>query len=97
MIEGKNLRDYIFRMMDDSIREMVVFAYDTKNVTDEENPFDLAAWFKQKFDLEVDLNEVEEKTRKNVEEYLLKKAVEAYEIKEAPLAKNRWKRLPRYS
>ena len=87
VLEGKNLRGYIFRMMEDSICEMVAFAYDTKNVTDEENPFDLAAWFKQKFDLAVDLNEVEEKNRGNVEEYLLKKAVEAYEIKESTLGK----------
>ena len=93
VLEGKNLHDYVFRMMEDSISEMVFFAYDTKNVTDEENPFDLAAWFKQKFDLAVDLNEVEEKTRGNVEEYLLKKAVEAYEIKETTLGKEQMEKI----
>src|SRR5574341_189799 len=82
VLEGKNLREYVFQMMEDSIKEMVAFAYDTKTGGSEENPFDLSAWFKQKFGLEVDLNEVEEHTRQNVEEYLVKKAEEAYQAKE---------------
>src|SRR3989338_1431101 len=34
-LEGKNLRDYVLRMMEDSIKEIVTFAYDTKSSRDE--------------------------------------------------------------
>ncbi|HHT9109917.1 MAG TPA: preprotein translocase subunit SecA [Candidatus Brocadiaceae bacterium] len=83
VLEGKNLREYIARMIEDSIQEMVHFAYNVKKgIEEENNQFDLTAWFKLKFGLEADLNKVEEKTPKNVEEYLIKKAMEAYEVKE---------------
>lgn len=87
VLEGKNIRNYIFQMMENSIKEMVNFAYSTKGGGDEEDPVDLAAWFKQKFDFAVDLNEVVEKTSQNVEEYLIKKAAEAYESKESTIGK----------
>lgn len=83
VLEGKNLREYIFRMVEDSIQEMVHFAFDIKKNDDEnQESFDLAAWFKQKFGIEVDLNEVEDKTRDNIEAFLIKKANETYETKE---------------
>ncbi|MFO0794435.1 MAG: preprotein translocase subunit SecA [Candidatus Brocadiaceae bacterium] len=89
VLEGKNLREYIARMFEDSIQEMVHFAYNVKkgNEEAEDNQFDLTAWFKLKFGLEADLNEVEEKTPRNVEEYLIKKAIEAYEVKENTIGK----------
>ncbi len=94
VLEGKYLREYVIQMMEDSIKEMVAFAYDTKSSKDdEENPFDLEAWFKQKFGLTIDLNEVEEKTRKNVEEFLIKKAQEAYEAKENTVGKGNMEKI----
>ncbi len=94
VLEGKLLREYVLQMMDDCIREMVDFAYDTKKSHgEEEEPFDLASWFKQKFGLEVDTGEVEEKTRQNVEEYLIKKAIEAYEARENTLGKEQMERI----
>ncbi len=94
VLEGKYLREYVIQMMEDSIKEMVAFAYDTKSSkNDEENPFDLEAWFKQKFGLTIDLNEVEEKTRKNVEEFLIKKAQEAYEAKENTVGKGNMEKI----
>lgn len=64
VLEGKNIRDYIFQMMEDGIKEVTAFAFSGR---DEEEPFDIADWFRQKFGLSIDLNEVEEKTRQNVE------------------------------
>lgn len=93
VLEGKNIRDYVHQMMDDSIREVTVFAYDTKSGRGEEEPFDLVAWFKQKYGLPVDLNEVDEKTRKNVEDFLIKKATEAYEAKENTIGKEDMERI----
>lgn len=93
VLEGKNIRDYIFRMMEDSIREVTAFAYDTKSGRGEEEPFDLAEWFKQKFGLSIDLNEVEEKTRQNVEDFLIKKAEEAYEAKENTIGKEEMEKI----
>ena len=88
VLEGKNLREYIARMFEDCIQEMVHFAYNVKKGSAEENnQFDLTAWFKLKFGLGADLNEVEEKTPRNVEEYLIKKAMEAYEAKENTIGK----------
>ncbi len=87
VLEGKNLRNYIFQMIESSIREMVDFAYSTKGGGDEEDPVDLSVWFKQKFGFTIDLNEVEEKTPQNVEEYLINKAIEAYETKESAVGK----------
>ena len=81
VLEGKNLREYITRMIDDCIEEMVAVAFDTKHRTEEEEPFDIASWFKLKFGLEIDLNEVMDKTRGNVEAHLKKKAMDAYEAK----------------
>lgn len=85
VLEGRNLREYIARMIEDSIQEMIHFAYKVKKGGEEEDEnkqFDLTAWFKLKFGLAADLSEVEEKTPENVEEYLIKKAMEAYEAKE---------------
>lgn len=93
VLEGKNIRDYIFRMMEDSIKEITAFAYDTKSGREEEEPFDVADWFKQKFGLAIDLNEVEEKTRQNVEEFLIKKAGEAYEAKENTIGKEEMEKI----
>ncbi len=93
VLEGRNLRDYIFRMMEDGVREITAFAYDTKNGRNEEEPFDLADWFKQKFGLAIDLNDVEEKTRKNVEGFLIKKAEEAYEAKENTIGKEEMEKI----
>ncbi len=94
VLEGKYLREYVIQMMEDSINEMVAFAYDTKSSKDdEESPFDLEAWFKQKFGLTIDLNEVEEKTRQNVEEFLIKKAQEAYEAKENTVGKGNMEKI----
>ncbi|KAB2836767.1 MAG: preprotein translocase subunit SecA [Candidatus Brocadia sp.] len=87
VLEGKHIHDHIFRMMEDSVKEVTAFAYDTKSGRDEEEPFDLADWFKQKFALSIDLNEVEEKTRERVEEFLIKKAETAYEAKENVIGK----------
>lgn len=93
VLEGKNLRDYVLRMMEDSIRETVAFAYDTKTSRDEEDRFDLAAWFKQKFSLAIDLNVVEDKTRQNVEDFLINKAEEAYETKENEIGKEEMEKI----
>lgn len=93
VLEGKNIRDYIFRMIEDSITEVTAFAFDTKSERDEEDPFRLEDWFKQKFGLSIDLNEVEEKTRQNVEDYLIKKAEEAYELKENDIGKEEMEKI----
>ncbi len=85
VLEGRNLSEYITRMIDDCIEEMVAVAFDTKHRTEEEEPFDVASWFKLKFGLEIDLNEVADKTRGNVEAHLKKKAMDAYEAKKALL------------
>lgn len=87
VLEGKNLHEYISRMIEDCIEEMVAFAFNAKHRSEEEEPFDIASWFTLKFGLEIDLNEVEEKTRGNVEAYLKKKAMDAYEAKENLLGK----------
>ncbi|MFN3532100.1 MAG: preprotein translocase subunit SecA [Candidatus Brocadia sp.] len=95
VLEGKNIRDYVFQMMEDSIREMTAFAFDTKNRKDEEEPFNLEDWFKQKFGLSIDLNEVEEKTRQHMEDFLIKKAGEAYEAKENAIGKEEMEKIAR--
>ncbi|MCF6157253.1 MAG: preprotein translocase subunit SecA [wastewater metagenome] len=87
VLEGKNLRDYIFRMIEDSIQETVRFAFDVRKST-EEDQLDLAAWFKQKFGIEVSLDGNEDRTRENVEEFFIKKAIEAYEEKENTIGKD---------
>ncbi|MCF6153916.1 MAG: preprotein translocase subunit SecA [Candidatus Brocadia sp.] len=93
VLEGKNIRDYIFQMIEDGIKEVTAFAFDTKSGRDEEEPFDIADWFKQKFGLLIDLNEVEEKTRQNVEAFLIKKAEEAYEAKENTIGKEEMEKI----
>lgn len=92
VLEGKNISDYIFRMMEDSVREITAFAYDTKNGK-EEDPFDLADWFRQKYGLPLDLNEVEEKTRENIEDFLIQKAEEAYKAKEDAIGKEEMEKI----
>ncbi|BBO15941.1 preprotein translocase subunit SecA [Candidatus Brocadia pituitae] len=92
VLEGKNISDYIFRMMEDSVREITAFAYDTKNGK-EEDPFDLADWFRQKYGLSLDLNEVEEKTRENTEDFLIQKAEEAYKAKEDTIGKEEMEKI----
>lgn len=93
VLEGKYLRDYVIQMIEDSIKEIVHFAYDTKHSSDEEEAFDLAAWFKQKFGLAIDLNKIEEKTRQNVEDFLIKKATEVYESKESTIGKDQMEKI----
>ncbi|MCF6150448.1 MAG: preprotein translocase subunit SecA [Candidatus Kuenenia sp.] len=98
VLEGKHLNDYIKQMIEDSIVETVDYAYETKSIGNDEeesdeNHFDLAAWFKQKFGIEVDLNEVEEKTRQNIEEFLVQKAFEAYEEKENTIGKDEMEKI----
>lgn len=93
VLEGKNIRDYIFQMMEDGIKEVTAFAFGTKSGRDEEEPFDIADWFRQKFGLSIDLNEVEEKTRQNVEVFLIKKAEEAYEAKENAIGKDEMEKI----
>lgn len=90
VLEGKNIRDYIFQMMEDGIKEVTAFAFSGR---DEEEPFDIADWFRQKFGLSIDLNEVEEKTRQNVEVFLIKKAEEAYEAKENAIGKDEMEKI----
>lgn len=95
VLEGKNIRDYVLQMMEDSIREVTAFAFDTKNRKGEEEPFNLEDWFRQKFGLSIDLNEVEEKTRQHVEDFLIKKAEEAYEAKENAIGKEEMGKIAR--
>jgi len=107
VLEGKNLRDYVIQMIEDSIAEMVSYAFDMKSIDREdedeeeeekedeesEGRFDLADWFKKKFGINVDLDDIEEKTRQNIEEFLIKKAVEAYEEKENTIGKNEMEKI----
>ncbi|HQU30807.1 MAG: preprotein translocase subunit SecA [Planctomycetia bacterium] len=93
VLEGRNIRDYVYRMMEDSIRETTAFAYDTKNGRGVEDPFDLAAWFQQKFGLPIDLDEIKEKTRGNVESFFIRKAEEAYETKENTMGKEEMEKI----
>lgn len=98
VLEGKYLYDYINQMTEDCIGEMVAHAFETKSIGNEkkyeddgddypEDYFDLAAWFKHKFGIPVDLNEVVEKTCRNIEEFLKQKAFDAYEEKENTIGK----------
>ncbi|WKZ16140.1 MAG: preprotein translocase subunit SecA [Candidatus Jettenia caeni] len=93
VLEGKYLRDYVVQMIEDCIREIVNFAYDTKHSSDEEEAFDLAAWFKQKFGVAIDLDEVEEKTRQNIENFLIKKSTETYGTKENTIGKDQMEKI----
>lgn len=93
VLEGKYLRDYVVQMIEDCIKEIVNFAYDTKHSSDEEEAFDLAAWFKQKFGVAIDLDEVEEKTRQNIEDFLIKKSTETYETKENTIGKDQMEKI----
>ncbi len=93
VLEGRNIRDYIFRMMEDSIREATAFAYDTKSGRAEEESFDIADWFRQKFGLAINIDEVEEKTRQNVEDFLIKKAEEVHIAKESTIGKEEMEKI----
>lgn len=93
VLEGRYLRDYVVQMIEDCIKEIVNFAYDTKHSSDEEEAFDLAAWFKQKFGVAIDLDKVEEKTRQNIEDFLIKKSTETYEIKENTIGKDQMEKI----
>ncbi|TLD42520.1 MAG: Protein export cytoplasm protein SecA ATPase RNA helicase [Candidatus Jettenia ecosi] len=93
VLEGKYLRDYVVQMIEDCIKEIVNFAYNTKHSSDEEEAFDLAAWFKQKFGVAIDLDEVEEKTRQNIEDFLIKKSTETYETKENTIGKDQMEKI----
>ncbi|WKZ19975.1 MAG: preprotein translocase subunit SecA [Candidatus Jettenia sp. CY-1] len=93
VLEGRYLRDYVVQMIEDCIKEIVNFAYDTKHSSDEEEAFDLAAWFKQKFGVAIDLDEVEEKTRQNIEDFLIKKSTETYETKENTIGKDQMEKI----
>ncbi|GAB63693.1 MAG: preprotein translocase subunit SecA [Candidatus Jettenia sp.] len=93
VLEGKYLRDYVVQMIEDCIREIVNFAYNTKHSSDEEEAFDLAAWFKQKFGVAIDLDEVEEKTRQNIENFLIKKSTETYGTKENTIGKDQMEKI----
>ncbi|MDR4507127.1 MAG: preprotein translocase subunit SecA [Candidatus Brocadiaceae bacterium] len=97
VLEGKNLRDYVLQMLENSIIETVAYALETKKEfednEDGEGRFDLAAWFKQKFGLPVDLSEIEDPSSKNFEEFLIAKAIEAYEEKENSLGKEEMEKI----
>lgn len=88
VLEKRKLYDYIFKMMENSIQEMVHLAFDMKKNADNEDRFDLAAWFKQKFGLEIDSNEFENKTHENIEAFLIEKAIAAYEAKQQVIGKD---------
>ncbi|MGQ3686317.1 MAG: preprotein translocase subunit SecA [Candidatus Loosdrechtia sp.] len=88
VLEKRNLRDYIFKMIEDSIQEMVRLAFDTKKNANSEGRFDLTAWFKLKFGLEVDLDEIGERMPQGTEAFLREKAFAAYEEKEQAVGKD---------
>ncbi|MBM4055045.1 MAG: preprotein translocase subunit SecA [Planctomycetes bacterium] len=100
VLEGKYLYDYIKQMIEDSINDMANYAFETKSIEDDgrdaesaEDHFDLSAWFKQKFGIQIDLNEVEEKTRQNINEFLKQKAFDAYEEKENTIGKDEMEKI----
>lgn len=93
VLQGKDLNEYIFRMIEDGIQEAVYLAFSVKKGGEEEDSLDLESWFKQKFGLTINLDEVEDKTAQSVEEYLKRKAVEAYEAKENAIGKEEMEKI----
>ena len=93
ILQGKNLNEYIFKMIEDGIQEAVYLAFSVKKGGEEEDSLDLESWFKQKFGLTINLDEVEDKTAQSVEEYLKRKAVEAYEAKENAIGKEEMEKI----
>ena len=80
------LREDLIKMIEESIVETVDYYIDPKLHTDEWEMDSLLEWYKQKFDIEIDLKEHNIETKNNIEDLLLDTACNAYEEKEKEIS-----------
>jgi len=82
ILESENIRDYIIQMIDDVLEE------DIPKYFEEQNLIKLIHWFKQKFNLEISINEINNFNEKEAIDYLKDKLKKHYETKEKNLSEN---------
>jgi len=87
------LRDDLLRMIEESILESVDYYIDPKLHTDEWDVDSLLDWYKQKFDIKVDLKEHNIETKENIEDLLLDTASKAYEGKEKEIGEEELRKI----
>ncbi len=87
------LRDDLLRMIEESILESVDYYIDPKLHTDEWDVDGLLDWYKQKFDIKVDLKEHNIETKENIEDLLLDTASKAYEDKEKEIGEEELRKI----
>ena len=87
------LRDDLLRMIEESILESVDYYIDPKLHTDEWDVDSLLDWYKQKFDIKVDLKEHNIETKENIEDLLLDTASKAYEDKEKEIGEEELRKI----
>lgn len=77
-LEGKGSRDYVLKMIEDTILDSVDYYLVGKAYTDEWEIEKLKEWFNGKFSKTIDIKKETEQTRNEIGNYLVDTAIKAY-------------------
>ena len=96
VLAGENLRERVWEMVEDSVRDAADFYYEARNEDGDRNFAGLAEWFQEKFGRAVDLPDPQTVNADELGDFLLTKADEAYKAKEAEIGPETMRKLERF-
>ncbi len=93
VLEGKNLREDMLRLIEESVLDSVDYYISLKLESGGWDRNGLVSWLRQKFGTEVILNDADELSREDIENLLVEKAIKAFEEKEKSLGEEQTRKL----
>lgn len=84
-LAGESLRDYVTRMIEDTILDSVYYHLGSKSYSDQWDINNLKNWFKVKFNKDIEIEKDTEETRECIGDRLIEASAEAYKEKEAEI------------
>ncbi|HHT9125610.1 MAG TPA: preprotein translocase subunit SecA [Candidatus Brocadiia bacterium] len=93
VLEGKNLKEDMLRLIKESALDSVDYYLNLKLESGEWDSKGLVNWFRQKFGTEVNLNNTNELSREDIENLLIEESIKAYEEKEKSIGEVQMRKL----
>ncbi|MBI2560311.1 MAG: preprotein translocase subunit SecA [Planctomycetes bacterium] len=93
VLEGKNLKEDMLRLIKESALDSVDYYLNLKLESGEWDSKGLVNWFRQKFGTEVSLNNTNELSREDIENLLIEESIKAYEEKEKSIGEVQMRKL----
>jgi preprotein translocase subunit SecA len=93
VLEGEDLKEHIFEMVDDILKEALDIYLPIGSAPDEWNLEGLKGWMRSNFNLQPSVSSLENKNREEIKDTLYKQITEAYQTKEGAIGKETMRQL----